>query len=98
MKLYVLLLFMLIFCSCERSIPSVRIDAIMNDLYARGDFNGALMIADNNQIQYAKGFGFADFDKKIAFDTSTTMDAASMTKTLTAMGIFILQIDNKLSI
>lgn len=75
-----------------------QIDVLINQLYEQGDFNGAIIISENNELVYSNGFGYADFDKQIPFKKSTTMDAGSLTKTFTALSIHMLKQENLLSL
>jgi CubicO group peptidase (beta-lactamase class C family) len=84
--------------ACNQQNGISQIDSLMNQLYEQGDFNGAVIISENNEQVYSKGFGYADFEKQIPFKTSTTMDAGSITKTFTALSIQMLEQENLLSL
>ncbi|PRX56955.1 serine hydrolase domain-containing protein [Flagellimonas meridianipacifica] len=89
--LYLFILLVSFLCGCTQQDKTAQIEELMGELYNQGKFNGAIMVSENNELVYSKGFGFADFEKKIPFQTYTSMDAGSMAKTFTALGIYILE-------
>ena len=73
------------------------IDKLMSTLYERGQFNGAILVAEQGQIIYRKGFGKANFQTGEDFAPETSSDIGSVTKQFTAMAIMILAEHNKVS-
>jgi CubicO group peptidase (beta-lactamase class C family) len=68
----------------------------MSTLFERGQFNGAVLVAENGEIIYRKGFGKANFQTGTDFTPETPSDIGSVTKQFTAMAIMILAGRNKL--
>jgi CubicO group peptidase (beta-lactamase class C family) len=67
-----------------------HIDSLMNAVYRRGQFTGAILVARHGQVLYEKAFGMADRDKKRPFAIDTREYIGSISKQFTAMGIMIL--------
>ncbi len=69
----------------------------MTTIHDTGQFNGAVLVAENGKVIYQKGFGKANIEKQIAFTPDTSVYLASLTKQFTAMAIMILVEQHKLS-
>ncbi len=80
-----------------------KIDELAQKYHELGQFNGALLVAEGGKVIYAKGFGFADVEKKIPNAADTKFRLASVTKQFTATLIMQLvekgkiKLDGKLS-
>ena len=61
-------------------------------------FSGALLVAQNGKVVLAKGYGFADREKKAPVTTSTVFAIGSVTKQFTAAAIMKLQMQGKLNV
>ncbi|MGA2352464.1 MAG: serine hydrolase [Terracidiphilus sp.] len=77
--------------------PAVAIDTLMTTLQERGQFNGAILVAEQGDILYRKGFGKADITSGTVFAPDTVSDIGSVTKQFTAMAIMILAERRRLS-
>ncbi|MDZ7271905.1 MAG: beta-lactamase family protein [candidate division KSB1 bacterium] len=81
-----------LFLSCLHghrwSLPE-RIDEYMQRVAARG-FSGALLVAKGQQIILAKGYGFADRERKLPVTPRTVFTVGSITKQFTAAAILKL--------
>ena len=73
-----------------------RIDALMSTLDDRGQFNGAILVAQRGEIIYRNGFGKANFQSGTHFTPDTPSNIASVTKPFTAMAVMMLAERNKL--
>jgi CubicO group peptidase (beta-lactamase class C family) len=73
-----------------------RIDSLMNAVYRRGQFTGAILVASHGRIIYEKAFGFADRERQRPFTLDTREYIGSISKQMTAMGIMILHDRGKL--
>jgi len=62
----------------------------MRTLYTRGQFNGAILVAEQGKIIYRNAFGKANFQTGSDFTPDTPSDIGSVTKQFTAMAIMIL--------
>jgi CubicO group peptidase (beta-lactamase class C family) len=76
---------------------ATEIDRLMTTLYGRGQFNGAILVAEQGKIIYRKAFGKANFQTGSDFSPETPSNIGSVTKQFTAMAIMILAEGNKLS-
>ena len=67
-------------------------DSIMQRYLKRWEIHGAqLAISRHDSLLYARGFGYADKDRKIPMEPSYIMRMASVTKLVTATGIMKLR-------
>ena len=74
-----------------------EIDRLMRALYARGEFNGSIVVAVGGKTTYRQGFGFADFTSRRKFTPKTRSNLGSVSKQFTAMAIMMLAESNKIS-
>lgn len=58
----------------------------------------ALAVVKDGQTIFAKGFGYKDFDKKIAVTADTQFEIGSSTKAFTALSVLMSQEEGKLNI
>ena len=65
-------------------------DVMLEDLAARGLFQGAVVIRNPGRTDYSRGFGFADVERKIPFTPETPTDGGSIAKTFTAAALLSL--------
>lgn len=72
------------------------IDSVLNYLYQRQLFNGAILIGDNGKVIYQKTFGIADTSGK-PLTTSSAFNLASVSKQFFAMMAMILKEQGKLN-
>jgi len=94
-----LLTVLLTWCAEVQAVPPDRateIDKLMATLFERGQFNGAVLVAEKGEIIYRKAFGKANFQTGADFTPETPSDIGSVTKQFTAMAIMILAERNKL--
>jgi CubicO group peptidase (beta-lactamase class C family) len=94
-----LLTVLLTWCAEVQAAPPDRaneIDKLMSTLFERGQFNGAVLVAEKGEIIYRKAFGKANFQTGSDFTPETPSDIGSVTKQFTAMAIMILAERNKL--
>ncbi len=61
-------------------------------------FFGSVMVARSNQIVFMRGYGLANREMEVANAPDTKFRLASLTKQFTALGILILQEQDKLSV
>jgi len=67
-------------------------------LYKQKEFNGNILVAENDTIIFKKSYGYADINSKRKLNTETIFELASVTKQFTAMGIYFLSKEKKLSL
>ncbi|APC40866.1 serine hydrolase domain-containing protein [Clostridium estertheticum] len=62
------------------------------DSYSPNDkFSGSILVAKDNKVLSDKGYGMADYNKKIVNKPKTAFEIASLTKQFTATAILMLQ-------
>jgi CubicO group peptidase (beta-lactamase class C family) len=72
-----------------------RIDSVMEALYGRGQFNGAIVVAVAGKPIYRNAFGETNGHQK--FTPTTQSDIASLSKGFTAIAIMMLAEQGKLT-
>ena len=66
-------------------------DSLVESYLKRWEINGAqLVISRNDSLLYARGFGYADKEKKIQMQPNMVMRFASVSKLITAVGVMRL--------
>lgn len=61
-----------------------KIDELVQKYYELGLFNGAVIVAENGNVVYSKGIGYADMENKVPVKTDTKFRLASVSKQFTA--------------
>jgi len=77
---------------------SSQADAYLTELMNAQKFSGAVLVATNGSVVFAKAYGLANREHGIANTTNTIFRLGSVTKQFTAMCILILQEQQKLSV
>ena len=103
-KKYSSVIFIVAFCIIM--IPSLvagqtlneRMDKYLTDINAKNQFNGSVNVTRGDEVILSKGYGFADFEHKVANSPETRFRIGSMTKQFTSMAIMILQEQGKLKV
>lgn len=75
-----------------------KIDELVQKYNAIGQFNGAVLVAENGKVIYSKGIGYADFENKIVNTPDTKFRLASITKQFTATLIMQLVEQGKIKL
>jgi len=75
-----------------------QIDNLLTQINEKGEFNGIVLIGNNDSILFSKSYGFADFKNKAKIDLNTQFYIASISKQFTATAILILSENGKLKI
>ncbi len=73
--------------------PAAEIRAVekfMTELYRRGQFNGAILIANRKGIVYRAAFVLANRETKSPFTPDTPSCLASLSKPLTSLAVMML--------
>ncbi len=82
----------------DPKVLSAEFDALVEKNHQAGLFDGSVLVTQNGQVIFSKGYGFADREKKIPNTPQTKFRIASVTKQFTAMAILLLQQQGKLSV
>lgn len=77
---------------------SANIGSYFANLNRVNQFNGNVLIAENDKILYKKSFGFAHFERKIPLAQNSPFPIASITKTFTSTAILQLKQRGKLQL
>ncbi|WP_299547744.1 serine hydrolase [Seonamhaeicola sp.] len=75
-----------------------EIDKLVGKYAEYGKFNGSVLVADQGQVIYKKGFGMANMEWDIPNQSNTKHRIGSITKQFTAMLILQLAADGKLDL
>ena len=75
-----------------------RIEQYMAAQFARGQFNGTVLLAKNGQVLFSRGYGMANLEHDVPCTPDTKFRLGSITKQFTAMAILILQERGKLAV
>ena len=76
--------------SGPRAAATNEIGNFMGELYRRGQFNGAVLVADREGIIYRAAFGLANRSSNVVFTPDTPSCLASLSKPLTALAVMML--------
>lgn len=102
-----LFLFFVVLLSCNSSektlnqthqLKANKIESFLNSLNKATAYSGSILVAQNDTIIIAEGFGFANRETKTLNTKETKFKVGSITKTFTAVAILQLQEKGKLSI
>ncbi len=96
--LIVLFLLGFVFSSCDQKevkperfeLDGAIIDFLISDYDMEIGPGAALLITENGNIIYSKGYGLANLEESIPITSATNFRLASLTKQFTAMCIMIL--------
>jgi len=103
------LFIVMLFCSCKQTSSIVqlnksqiekskKLDSLYSEMLKYGEFNGNVLIAENDTIILQKSYGVANREKLITLNTNSIFNLASITKQFTATAIYLLANENKLSL
>lgn len=110
MKRNLSLLIILLFISCNQlkketsifnfSLENLsKIDSYSSKLVENNELPGiVVMVKRGDKLVYHKAFGYSDIEKKIEIDKNAIFRIASITKTITALGILKLMEDGKINL
>ena len=74
------------------------IEELMNKHYDYGQFNGSVLVAENGNVIFKKGYGYANMEWDIPNSADTKFRLASITKQFTAMLIMQLVEEGKINL
>lgn len=107
LKISIFIYAVLLFAASSHQISAQdkmqKIDELVQKYNALGQINGAVLVAENGNVIYSKGIGYADIENKIPNNADTKFRLASITKQFTAALILQLvekgkiKLDGKLS-
>lgn len=81
----------------EDNLISNKIDSFFENRYKRGAFSGAVLFSAHDTIYYKKAFGFGNRRKKDSLKINSRFQLASISKTITAIGIMLLEKEGLIS-
>ncbi|KAA3599134.1 MAG: serine hydrolase [Calditrichaeota bacterium] len=97
----ILILICTLFCSTNvifAKSKKAKIDEVMKIYGKRGQFSGAVLVAEKGKVIYKNAFGFANRDWEIPNSVDTKFRLASISKQFTSMLIFQLVQEGKLNL
>lgn len=77
---------------------AARVDGLIEPVVVANEFSGAVVMARNGRILYARGFGLANHAAGLAFTPDTPADGGSLAKTFTAAGMWLLVDEGKVEL
>lgn len=77
-------------------LKAQKVDKLMQYCFEQRLFNGSVLVIENGQLLYQKSFGYADLHQQKPIDKTSQFLLASLSKQFTAMGIVLLNAQNKL--
>ncbi len=98
MKIRFLIAFILVWTNSFAQTSSQKLDSLFNSLYAFGQINGNVLVAENGMPVYKKSFGYSNFGTKTLHNENSILSLASITKTFTAIAILQLKEKEKLKL
>jgi len=75
-----------------------RMHKYIDDYSVKNKFSGTILVAKDDEVLLDKGYGMADYNKKIVNKPKTVFAIASLTKQFTATAILMLQEKKLLSV
>lgn len=75
-----------------------RVDGLIAAAADAPAFSGAVVLARQGRVVYARGFGMANHEAGVAFTPDTPTDGASLAKTFTAAGVLWLANDGRVDL
>lgn len=83
-------------CFAQNTKKVKQIDSLFTMLYEQNQFNGSVLIAENNKVIYNSGKGIRDENTKQKNNSNTIFELASVSKQFTATAIILLNREGKL--
>ena len=81
-----------------REMPDAKVDALFA-AWAKPDVPGAaLAVIKDGRVIYEKSYGMADLERNVPINSTTVFDIGSTSKQFTAMSVFLLAQQGKLSL
>ena len=92
--MYLLILFAFFSCNAQNNNLSKEknqtIDSLLNELYKNEQFNGTVLVAQNDSIIYKNAFGFSSNSKTKKLKINSVFSLASVSKTFTSTATLLL--------
>ncbi len=82
----------------EGEIQEPQPQTVLNRMGEYGIHGVSIAVFDNNEIVWAKGYGVSDKSSEEAVDTTTVLQAASISKPVTSVGAFRLIEEGKMNL
>ena len=75
-----------------------KLDSFMEEEFARSGFPGvAVTVRNSDGIMYTRGFGYRNIEKGLPVDGDTIFEIASLSKSVTAFALCLLELEGKVS-
>ncbi len=98
MKLNIIIPFLLIGTISFAQNNSQKLDSLFKSLYAYGQINGNVLVAENGIPIYQKSFGYSNFKTKTLNNENSGFSLASVSKVFTSIAILQLKEKGKLKL
>src|SRR5689334_18082609 len=86
-------------CSCakQKNVPD-QIDDLFSSEFKASDPGAAVLVMNNGQVIFEKGYGVADIETKEKVTPATLFNVGSITKTFVSNTILLLAAEGKLNV
>jgi CubicO group peptidase (beta-lactamase class C family) len=84
-------------CTVKAQNRHNSLKALFDTLYARNNFSGCVLVAENGILFFEQAQGYANYDKGVRLNIDTRFELASVSKQFTGMAIMQLKEKGKLS-
>lgn len=82
----------------SQSFDKARLDSLLSYFFENNKFQGTISISENGDMIFNKSYGFLDIADNIPANSDTKYRIGSISKTFTAVMIFILIEENKIAL
>jgi len=96
--IYIVCVISVNFTPMEAQEKATKIDEIMSTYYEYGQFNGTVLVAENGNVIFKKGYGLANMEWNIPNTPDVKFRLGSITKQFTSMIIMQLVKEGKVSL
>jgi CubicO group peptidase (beta-lactamase class C family) len=69
---------------------SQKLDSLYSEMFKYGEFNGNVLIAENDTIILQKSYGLANRENGLLLNKNSIFNLASVTKQFTATAIYLI--------
>lgn len=76
----------------------IAIDEYLHELEKANHFNGAVQLSYRGEIEFSRGYGFANYEHAVSNTSKSKFNIASITKQFTSVAVFILNENNRLNV
>lgn len=91
-------IFLVAHCALSAQNKETNLKNYFSGLIQNNQFNGSVLVAENEKIIFRQSYGYADIERKIKITDNTRFPLASISKTITATAILQLVQAKKIAV